>query len=232
MIENQQLYSYIVHSLDILNRSVAINEQNTVKLFSYLYNNSLNTEKIFESKLNSINNYINSNINTINNDIKNLENCIIKINDQINILENNINTVKRNVKKINSDLVKHTENIIEVPIIVSDEISFVYKLEDEYLKFKNDIKKILLKIKDLYNKIYNNIYYNIITVYNKIYNRIYNFIFRKRIQREKEEEEKRKEEERKKEEERLILEQIEKDKQRKELIKQILNTPFNNHNGH
>ncbi|MBR6907086.1 hypothetical protein IKN40_00900, partial [bacterium] len=58
MIENIQLYSYIVHSLDILNKSVTVNEQNTVKLFSYLYNKNINTEDLISKKIS----YLNENI--------------------------------------------------------------------------------------------------------------------------------------------------------------------------
>ena len=217
MTDNKQLYSYIVHSLDILNKSLTINEQNTVKLFSYLYNNSLSTEKIFESKINNINSYISNNVNIINDDIKNLENCIIKINNEITTLQNNLNNTNKNIKKINADLLKYNENIIEVPIIISDKISFVYKLEDEYIKLKHNIIELFSKIKIFYIK---------------IYDKIYKFIFRKRIQKEKEESELRRQEEIKRQEEELRRQQIEKDKKRKELIQQILNTPFNNKNGH
>ena len=39
MIENKELYSYIISSLEIMNKSMIAGEQNTVTLFTYVYNN-------------------------------------------------------------------------------------------------------------------------------------------------------------------------------------------------
>ena len=53
MFDNEA-YEKIAKSLHILNKSIVFQEQNTVKLFSYLYNLYLDSEKENESLKNSI----------------------------------------------------------------------------------------------------------------------------------------------------------------------------------
>jgi len=160
-MENKELYSYIVHSLDILNRSLTIHEQNTIKLFSYLYNNQVNIENNYN---NLITNCVNkSDLNDTNKSVENLENCIIKFDNAIKKLENKIN-------KIESKLKDNDATIIIAPTIYQDnsEISIkiiqFFKLIQKYCSFT------IVYIKQLYNK-------------------CYRYIFRKRIQRELEEQE-------------------------------------------
>ena len=83
MIQNKELYSYIINSIEVMNKSIIVGEQNTVKLFTYVYNNQNNI-------YNEINN-LNKKCSNI--DI-NIENKILK-NDKIihNIINENNLTV-------------------------------------------------------------------------------------------------------------------------------------------
>lgn len=141
-MENKELYTYIVHSLDILNRSLTIHEQNTIKLFSYLHNGQVD---LINDYNNLITSYVNKkDFNDTNKSVKDLENCVVKLNNTIEILENKINKLENQIKETNTI-------ILETPII---------EQEDEYKKNKLLvlIQKYyiwcIIHVKQIYNKCY------------------------------------------------------------------------------
>lgn len=169
MIENKELYSYIVHSLDIMNRSIVVNEQNTVKLFSYIYNN----QSIFQSNIKDLNdkqNKVDLSVNKLNKDIKrinDLEKCVITFDNTIHKLEEHIKVLEKKINDQNS-------NIIEVPVIIEEKS---FKLFCIHIK-----EKIILYTKFIKTKAI------------ELYDKAYKYIFRKKIQKQLEEEQKQKEE--------------------------------------
>ena len=169
MIENKELYSYIVHSLDIMNRSIVVNEQNTVKLFSYIYNN----QSIFQSNIKDLNdkqNKVDLSVNKLNKDIKrinDLEKCVITFDNTIHKLEEHIKVLEKKINDQNS-------NIIEVPVIIEEKS---FKLFCIHIK-----EKIILYAKIIKAKVI------------ELYDKAYKYIFRKKIQKQLEEEQKQKEE--------------------------------------
>jgi len=169
MIENKELYSYIVHSLDIMNRSIVVNEQNTVKLFSYIYNN----QSIFQSNIKDLNdkqNKVDLSVNKLNKDIKrinDLEKCVITFDNTIHKLEEHIKILEKKINDQNS-------NIIEVPVIIEEKS---FKLFCIHIK-----EKIILYAKFIKAKVI------------ELYDKVYKYIFRKKIQKRLEEEQKQKEE--------------------------------------
>lgn len=169
MIENKELYSYIVHSLDIMNRSIVVNEQNTVKLFSYIYNN----QSIFQSNIKDLNdkqNKIDLSVNKLNKDIKrinDLEKCVITFDNTIHKLEEHIKVLEKKINDQNS-------NIIEVPVIIEEKS---FKLFCIHIKEKIILYAKFIKAKAI-----------------ELYDKAYKYIFRKKIQKQLEEEQKQKEE--------------------------------------
>ena len=169
MIENKELYSYIVHSLDIMNRSIVVNEQNTVKLFSYIYNN----QSIFQSNIKDLNdkqNKVDLSVNKLNKDIKrinDLEKCVITFDNTIHKLEEHIKILEKKINDQNS-------NIIEVPVIIEEKS---FKLFCIHIKEKIILYAKFIKVKVI-----------------ELYDKAYKYIFRKKIQKRLEEEQKQKEE--------------------------------------
>lgn len=169
MIENKELYSYIVHSLDIMNRSIVVNEQNTVKLFSYIYNN----QSIFQSNIKDLNdkqNKVDLSVNKLNKDIKrinDLEKCVITFDNTIHKLEEHIKVLEKKINDQNS-------NIIEVPVIIEEKS---FKLFCIHIKEKIILYAKFIKAKAI-----------------ELYDKAYKYIFRKKIQKQLEEEQKQKEE--------------------------------------
>ena len=157
---NKELYTYMVHSLDVLNKSLTIHEQNTITLFSYLYNKQ--TDII--NNLNDINrNYINKiDFDNTNNSIKDLENSIIKLNNTIKKIENKVNKLDTKIKDIES-------TDIITPIIVQDDD--ITSSNGLFISIKKYYAFIIISIKRLYNK-------------------CYRYIFKQKIQKELEEQEK------------------------------------------
>jgi len=169
MIENKELYSYIVHSLDIMNRSIVVNEQNTVKLFSYIYNN----QSIFQSNIKDLNdkqNKVDLSVNKLNKDIKrinDLEKCVITFDNTIHKLKEHIKVLEKKINDQNS-------NIIEVPVIIEEKS---FKLFCIHIKEKIILYAKFIKAKAI-----------------ELYDKAYKYIFRKKIQKQLEEEQKQKEE--------------------------------------
>jgi len=160
MIQNKELYSYIINSIEVMNKSIIVGEQNTVKLFAYVYNNQNNI-------YNEINN-LNKKCSNI--DI-NIENKILK-NDKIihNIInENNSNVNEKlsklelKVKQLEKQINEQACNTIISPVIIeAEKESFIIKI------FK--------AIKCFF-----------INCYNYCYKIIYKVIFERKIQRQLEE---------------------------------------------
>ena len=167
-MNNKELYSYIVGSLDIMNKSLIMNEQNTVKLFSYLYNNYVDLNNKFA--------YLETNIN------KQIIDLEINFKKQNSSISKEISLLKKYQKKY-EDKISLIENKKTKTRIIID-------------KIKYNINIFLIKIKNIFDICYNH---------------IYNIIFYKKIQKEKEKELKLAEEEK-----------IQKDKEYKEIIKNIL----------
>jgi len=140
MIENKELYSYIIHSLDILNRSLTISEQNNIKLFSYIYNNQTNIINDIKNIDNNYNNLILNN-GDIDKKIDNFEKCIITFDNKIKNLEDQIVNLKNSIQKYN-------ENIIEVPVIIDDlnkKSKILQLLYNYYIYSKNFIISLFNK---------------------------------------------------------------------------------------
>jgi len=144
MIQNKQLYAYIVSSLDILNKSLAVNEQNTVKLFSYLYNSQNN----INDKITLLNqNYVDLNVyKKTNKHIEDLEKGIIDFDDKIKKLESKISKLEENI---------NDKVIIEVPVIVQDNFNIFIRC---WIFIENSIYKGFNYFKHLYNKCYQYIF--------------------------------------------------------------------------
>lgn len=144
MIQNKQLYAYIVNSLDILNKSLTVNEQNTVKLFSYLYNyqNNLNDKIISLNK-----NHVDLSLyKKTNQHIEDLEKCVISFDDKIKKLESKISKLEENI---------NDKVIIEVPVIVQDNFNIFIR---GWIFLENNIYKSFNYFKHLYNKIYQHLF--------------------------------------------------------------------------
>ena len=144
MIQNKQLYAYIVNSLDILNKSLTVNEQNTVKLFSYLYNyqNNLNNKIALLNK-----NYVDLNLyKKTNQHIEDLEKCVINFDEKVKKIESKISKLEENI---------NDKVIIEVPVIVQDNFNIFIRC---WMWFEKNISKCFNYLKHLYNKCYQYIF--------------------------------------------------------------------------
>jgi len=133
MIQNKELYSYIINSIEVMNKSLIVNEQNTVKLFSYVYNNQNNI-------YNNVNDIHNAH-NKLKQNLNNIKNTITEFNNTVNDLNNRIESLEKFVNE-------QKNMIITVPIIV----------KDKEHKTKIDIKQILSNVSDKIVNIYNRFY--------------------------------------------------------------------------
>lgn len=144
MIENKQLYAYIVNSLDVLNKSLLVNEQNTVKLFSYLYNNqnNINTTLTLLNK-----NHVDWNTyKNIDKHIDELEKYILRTDSKIKKLENKITQLEND---------KKDPIVIEVPVMVQDNFNIFIRI---WLFIEKMIYQFFNSIYHLYNKCYRYIF--------------------------------------------------------------------------
>jgi len=137
MIENKELYGYIVNSIEIMNKSIVANEQNTVKLFSYVYNHQNNLYSNI-NKLNKKYEAIDVNFqNIVNRYNINVWKNINETNDKVEKLEKKINSLENQIKE-------QSNNIITAPIIIEE----THKSKNIFLEF----------IKSIYNRCYNFIF--------------------------------------------------------------------------
>lgn len=154
-MKKSDVYSYIVSSIDIIDKKVNVQEKNVVSLFSYLYNYtvllednisklSLNVAK-YESQLGKyqqeIENY-NTAIKGYQEEIKNLKSTQNDNEKKITKMTNDINAFK---KDVSNTLSKKVNNII------INEVHEEYNLK---VWFKRKWNKVKTFFKNLYDKIY------------------------------------------------------------------------------
>jgi len=135
-MENKELYSYLVGSINVINKSLLLNEQNTVQLFSYLYNNIVDIDNKLNKLENSLSYFNNYNIEKINK----LENDIPKLNYQYQKLNKDIKLILKNIKEKTVEK-NNNENQIEI-------------IKEKKYYLKDFINKIIIFFKDIYNKCY------------------------------------------------------------------------------
>lgn len=201
----KEVYSYIVGSIDLINKSIIVQEQNQVTLFSYMYNRQntmLNRIDMIETNVKKIKSSltdIDKRLNTINDKILNIEKDYnkkcnkldIKTVSEINILKTEISDIRLQLDKINNNKLS-------------------YKINNKIHGLKDKIDLLFKNIKDKSNVIVSFIKNR----YKSIYNVIYKLLFKKKIQQQMIEEARRKEEEERKKK----IENLNK-------IKEILNKP-------
>ena len=206
---NDIYYSYVVTTLDVLRKSLMSQENNTTRLFTYLYNDNYDIRndviKISYNINNKLDDIINiSNISYKINCIENNINVLYKnqtnIISNINELKKSINDLSNNIKKIDEKK-KEKEIIVEPPIQTKSETKRKYLLNNVFVSIKdkyNKVQNILLSIKD---KILENIYDKLFGLNILVNNEI------KKI----------------KEEQQRLLEEKKKIRERNKKIKEILN---------
>lgn len=203
---NDIYYSYVVTTLDVLRKSLISQENNTTRLFTYLYNDNYDIRNDVMKISYNVNNKLDDivEISNISYKISNIEKIINSLyNNQTNIISNidelkkSIKVLDDNVKKINDP--KKEEIIINKPI----------KKEKPKKHLFGTIFKI---IKDKFISIHN-IFLNIINnIINDITNRLFclNILVNEEIQKIKEEQQR-------------LLEEEKKIRERNKKIKEILN---------
>ena len=157
MIQNKELYSYIISSIDVMNKSIIVNEQNTVRLFSYIYNSQNNIYNNLDNVTYMCKN-VQSNLNKSNQSYKKLKTENDKIIDDLN------NRIEKLEKIIN----EQQNMMVITPVIIE---------ENEY---KNNIKYIY-NIKHILINVYN----KIINLYDKCYKIIFKKQINKMLENEK-----------------------------------------------
>lgn len=201
----KEVYSYIVGSIDLMNKSIIVQEQNQVTLFSYMYNrqNTMlsridaidSSVKKIKSSLTDLNkkiDMIDAKVTNIEKDYNKRYNKIdIKTTSELNILRNEISNIKSDLLKMNTDKIS-------------------YKINNKFRILNDKFHAILNTIKHNANKIISTIkgYFRF------VYDKIYKILFKKKIQQEMIEEARRKQEE----EHKKKIENLNR-------IKEILNKP-------
>lgn len=201
----KEVYSYIVGSIDLMNKSIIVQEQNQVTLFSYMYNrqNTMlsridaidSSVKKIKSSLTDLNkkiDMIDAKVINIEKDYNKRYNKIdIKTTSELNILRNEISNIKSDLLKMNTDKIS-------------------YKINNKFRILNDKFHAILNTIKHNANKIISTIkgYFRF------VYDKIYKILFKKKIQQEMIEEARRKQEE----EHKKKIENLNR-------IKEILNKP-------
>ena len=201
----KEVYSYIVGSIDLINKSIIVQEQNQVTLFSYMYNrqNTMlskidaidSSVKKIKSSLTDLNkklDIIDAKVINIEKDYNKRYNKIdVKTQSELNILKNEISNIKSDLLKMNTDKIS-------------------YKINNRFRILNDKFHMILNTIK--HNA---NIIISTIKGYGQfVYDKIYKILFKKKIQQEMIEEARRKQEE----EHKKKIENLNK-------IKEILNKP-------
>jgi len=148
MIQNKELYSYIINSIEIMNKSIIGNEQNTVKLFTYVYNN----QKDIYNKIDDL-------YNKHDNIDSNIENIILKNNKTIkSIIDDNsslnkqVSELQSKIQQLEKQLDEQSYNTIITPVVIeNDKESFiirVYKvIKDFCIRCYKACYKIIFKKK-------------------------------------------------------------------------------------
>lgn len=164
-------YSYVVSTLDVLRKTLISQENNTVKLFTYLYNN----ESDIRNDINNISYNVNMNLNTII-EYSNLSNKIEKIEEKIVLLSKTQNSVVTNINKLNNsiniliDNLNKKEEKIEEPEIEDDiieeidnekEIKKKINWKEKFYFIRSKINKVISIKKSIIDNILMNIYNNL-----------------------------------------------------------------------
>lgn len=160
MIQNKELYSYIINSIEVMNKSIIVGEQNTVKLFTYVYNNQNN---IYNEIDNLSKKYNNIDINLENKILKNNKIINNTINENDSNLNKKISKLELKVQQLEKQLNEQICNTIITPLIIEAEKELF-------------IIKIFKTIKDFF-----------INCYKYCYKIIYKVIFERKIQKQLEE---------------------------------------------
>lgn len=149
---DKELYSYIVSSLDILNKQLVVQEKNVVKLFSYLYNYNTQLEDkiqdletiVLDQKLNMVK--LNEKYNELEKDNKQIKEQNEKT---IKDFEEKIN------KKIDNDIKRIKKSISDNNQIIINEVNNTIYIKEFFINIFNKIKTQYIKLKDkIYKKIY------------------------------------------------------------------------------
>ena len=128
---NEEVYSYIVSSIDLLNKSIKAQDNKTVHLFSYIYNNQMNINE-------QLKNYV------TNQDIQLLSYCIINLDQRLQKVETRIGKMDKKIDKMITHLNNKAENE-KNKIVIEQEKPNKIKI------WWNNIKEFF---KSIYNKCY------------------------------------------------------------------------------
>lgn len=164
---NKELYSYIVGSINLLNKSIKAQDQKSVQLFAYLYNNHVNLSYQMSYQIDNISYQLKD--TSTNQDIQLLSYCIINLDNKIQKISNNINLVNNKINSIDNKI----DQIITKINIPNNLDKKDIKKENRFFIWLNNI------IKKLYNLLKN------------YYNKAYKILFKKRIERQLEEQKKK-----------------------------------------
>jgi hypothetical protein len=176
---NFAYYSYVVTTLDVLRKSLISQENNTTRLFTYLYNDNYDIRNDVMKISYNINNKLDDIINISNISYK-INNIEININtlykNQINIISNindlkkTINNLSDNIKKINDK--KKEEVVVKPQVKIKKEkpknhlLNNIFKpIKDKFINVYNIFLDILNKTKD---NIIDKVFYLDIFVNNEI----------------------------------------------------------------
>ena len=176
---NDIYYSYVVTTLDVLRKSLISQENNTTRLFTYLYNDNYDIRNDVIKISYNINNKLDDiiNISNISYKINNIETNIntlyknqINIISNINDLKKSVNSLSDNIKKINDK--KKEEVVVKPQVKIKKEkpkkhlLNNIFKpIKDKFINVYNIFLDILNKIKD---NIIDKVFYLDIFVNNEI----------------------------------------------------------------
>lgn len=132
----EEVYSYIVSSIHLLNQSIKTQDTKNVKLFSYLYNNYTDIKEQIQLKPN-------------NEDVQLLSYCILNLDTKIKRVIKKTQNIDDNIVKINNkldDILDYINNKEKEENITKDN------------KFKIWCQKTSKNIIELFKRTYNRIY--------------------------------------------------------------------------
>ena len=141
---DQIYYSYVVATLDILRKSLITQENNTTKLFTYLYNDNCDIRNDITNISYNMNQNLDSIIqfSNISNKIVNIEKTITYLYKNQNNIISNISQLKRSIDNLSNNIqqLNKKEEIKKEEII---EVKKEEKKEDICPKEKIKYKKII-----------------------------------------------------------------------------------------